>query len=135
MPSSLKFGFLGLGIMGSGIVKNLLNSGHSVVVWNRTPDKVSGENSISACSSCKCNPLRTLHWAMFNYHGDILVYDWLLPLYYHFDEGIKVNQLVVSLFISVRVRSDDGKIGAKIHCLFDCTFQMYFHCVFLLIAD
>ncbi|KAK7872566.1 hypothetical protein R5R35_013794 [Gryllus longicercus] len=39
MPSTLKFGFLGLGIMGSGIVKNLLNSGHSVIVWNRSPDK------------------------------------------------------------------------------------------------
>ncbi|XP_039295202.1 putative oxidoreductase GLYR1 homolog [Nilaparvata lugens] len=38
-PSALRFGFLGLGIMGSGIVKNLLNSGHSVIVWNRTPDK------------------------------------------------------------------------------------------------
>ncbi|PSN37674.1 putative oxidoreductase GLYR1, partial [Blattella germanica] len=43
LPSALKFGFLGLGIMGSGIVKNLLNSGHSVIVWNRTPDKVSLE--------------------------------------------------------------------------------------------
>ncbi|KAG8231329.1 hypothetical protein J437_LFUL011722 [Ladona fulva] len=41
LPSSLKFGFLGLGIMGSGIVKNLLNSGHSVIVWNRTPEKVN----------------------------------------------------------------------------------------------
>ncbi|EAT35237.1 AAEL012580-PA, partial [Aedes aegypti] len=30
----LKFGFLGL-----GMVKNLLNSGHSVVVWNRTATK------------------------------------------------------------------------------------------------
>lgn len=39
-PSDLKFGFIGLGNMGSGIVKNLLNSGHSVIVWNRTPDKV-----------------------------------------------------------------------------------------------
>jgi 3-hydroxyisobutyrate dehydrogenase len=38
-PSSLRFGFLGLGIMGSGIVKNLINSGHSVVVWNRTSSK------------------------------------------------------------------------------------------------
>lgn len=37
--SNLKFGFLGLGIMGCGIVKNLLNSGHSVVVWNRTAAK------------------------------------------------------------------------------------------------
>ncbi|CAH0719309.1 unnamed protein product, partial [Brenthis ino] len=40
--SQMKFGFLGLGIMGSGIVKNLLNSGHKVVVWNRTGAKVSG---------------------------------------------------------------------------------------------
>jgi 3-hydroxyisobutyrate dehydrogenase len=37
--SCLNFGFLGLGIMGQGIVKNLLNSGHSVTVWNRTPSK------------------------------------------------------------------------------------------------
>ncbi|XP_023344502.1 putative oxidoreductase GLYR1 homolog [Eurytemora carolleeae] len=39
-PSKLNFGFLGLGIMGSGMVKNLLNSGHQVTVWNRTTDKV-----------------------------------------------------------------------------------------------
>merc|ERR1719158_1239560 len=39
-PSKLNFGFLGLGIMGSGMVKNLLNSGHTVTVWNRTAEKV-----------------------------------------------------------------------------------------------
>jgi 3-hydroxyisobutyrate dehydrogenase len=39
-PSGLKFGFLGLGIMGCGIVKNLINSGHKIVVWNRTFSKV-----------------------------------------------------------------------------------------------
>lgn len=38
-PSPLRFGFLGLGIMGCGIVKNLINSGHKVVVWNRTLTK------------------------------------------------------------------------------------------------
>ena len=36
-----KIGFLGLGIMGSAIVSNLLSSGHEVTVWNRTPSKVS----------------------------------------------------------------------------------------------
>ena len=40
-PSELRFGVLGLGVMGSGIVKNLLNSGHKVHVWNRSSDKVS----------------------------------------------------------------------------------------------
>lgn len=39
VASKLKFGFIGLGIMGSGIVKNLLNSGHDVCVYNRTHDK------------------------------------------------------------------------------------------------
>lgn len=33
------FGFLGVGIMGSGIVKNLLISGHEVYIWNRDPSK------------------------------------------------------------------------------------------------
>lgn len=37
--SQLRFGFLGLGIMGCGIVKNLIKSGHSVVVWNRNATK------------------------------------------------------------------------------------------------
>ncbi|UYV71750.1 GLYR1 [Cordylochernes scorpioides] len=39
VASQLKFGFLGLGIMGRGIVKNLLHSGHQVTIWNRTPSK------------------------------------------------------------------------------------------------
>ncbi|XP_062142957.1 cytokine-like nuclear factor N-PAC isoform X2 [Drosophila sulfurigaster albostrigata] len=33
------FGFLGLGMMGSTIVKDLIYTGHKVVVWNRTIDK------------------------------------------------------------------------------------------------
>lgn len=39
--SNKKFGFIGLGIMGSGIVKNLINSGHDVSVYNRTQDKTT----------------------------------------------------------------------------------------------
>lgn len=39
VASKLKFGFIGLGIMGSGIVKNLINSGHEVCVYNRTREK------------------------------------------------------------------------------------------------
>jgi len=38
-PSSLKFGFIGLGTMGQRLVKNLINSGHSVTIWNRTLSK------------------------------------------------------------------------------------------------
>lgn len=38
-PSKMSFGFLGLGIMGSGIVKNLIDSGHNVAIWNRTGEK------------------------------------------------------------------------------------------------
>lgn len=37
--SALKFGFIGLGTLGQRLLKNLLNSGHSVTIWNRTPSK------------------------------------------------------------------------------------------------
>jgi len=39
IATPLKIGFLGLGIMGTGMVANLLRSGHEVTVWNRTPAK------------------------------------------------------------------------------------------------
>lgn len=34
-----QIGFIGLGIMGRGMVKNLAEKGHSVAVWNRTPER------------------------------------------------------------------------------------------------
>ncbi len=34
-----KFGFIGLGIMGSAMAKNLLKAGFAVTVWNRSADK------------------------------------------------------------------------------------------------
>jgi glyoxylate/succinic semialdehyde reductase len=37
-----QFGFLGLGIMGTAMARNLLHAGYPVTVWNRTPGK-SGE--------------------------------------------------------------------------------------------
>lgn len=41
IPTPMRIGFLGLGIMGQGMVMNLLRSGHEVTVWNRTALKVS----------------------------------------------------------------------------------------------
>uniref|UniRef100_A0A5F9D6G9 Cytokine-like nuclear factor N-PAC n=1 Tax=Oryctolagus cuniculus TaxID=9986 RepID=A0A5F9D6G9_RABIT len=38
-PTDKKIGFLGLGLMGSGIISNLLKMGHTVTVWNRTAEK------------------------------------------------------------------------------------------------
>lgn len=35
----MKIGFLGLGIMGCGMARNLMKAGHEVTVWNRTPAK------------------------------------------------------------------------------------------------
>lgn len=35
----LKIGFVGLGIMGAPMAKNLIKAGHNLVVWNRSPAK------------------------------------------------------------------------------------------------
>jgi len=37
-----RLGFIGLGIMGRGMAANLLESGHGLTVWNRTPSKARG---------------------------------------------------------------------------------------------
>lgn len=39
-----RLGFIGLGIMGRGMVANLVSAGHQVTVWNRTPAKAEGLN-------------------------------------------------------------------------------------------
>ena len=35
----MKVCFLGLGSMGSGVCRNLLNKGYALQVWNRSPEK------------------------------------------------------------------------------------------------
>lgn len=38
-PTNKKIGFLGLGKISQGIVKNLYHSGHSIIIWNQTPNE------------------------------------------------------------------------------------------------
>ncbi len=37
-----RLGYIGLGIMGSGMASNLLAAGHDLTVWNRTPSRAEG---------------------------------------------------------------------------------------------
>jgi 3-hydroxyisobutyrate dehydrogenase len=39
LSMALRIGFIGLGIMGRGMVKNLVEKGHRVTVWNRTKER------------------------------------------------------------------------------------------------
>eukprot|EP00057_Strongylocentrotus_purpuratus_P010596 XP_011665070.1 PREDICTED: putative oxidoreductase GLYR1 [Strongylocentrotus purpuratus] len=39
-PTEKKIGFIGLGLMGTGMAMNLIKAGHKVTVWNRTSEKV-----------------------------------------------------------------------------------------------
>src|SRR6476661_8167052 len=41
----MKVAFLGLGIMGNSMARNLVKAGHEVTVWNRTPKSVEGADS------------------------------------------------------------------------------------------
>src|SRR5918993_3690280 len=36
----MKLGFIGLGAMGSPMARNLLEAGHELAVWNRSPERV-----------------------------------------------------------------------------------------------
>lgn len=45
-PSSKVLGFIGAGIIGQGVIKNLINSEHKVNLYSRTRTKVSAYCSI-----------------------------------------------------------------------------------------
>ncbi len=63
-----RLGFIGLGIMGSDMVGNLIKAGHSPTVWNRTPNEspdganevpdleTLAGNRISSSSACRTPP-------------------------------------------------------------------------------
>ena len=40
MASSLKIAFIGIGLMGNHMARNLLKAGHELFIWNRTPPKL-----------------------------------------------------------------------------------------------
>ncbi len=42
LPPMDTIGFIGLGIMGTGMANNLVSAGHRVLVWNRTKAKTAG---------------------------------------------------------------------------------------------
>jgi 3-hydroxyisobutyrate dehydrogenase len=50
MSEGLKVAVLGAGIMGAGMAKNIAKAGHSVTVWNRTPDKAEATGLPTAAS-------------------------------------------------------------------------------------
>ena len=61
----MKLGFLGLGRMGSNMVIKLLNAGHEVTVWNRSPDKIKNlklniKNSEESSSLSSANSVEDL---------------------------------------------------------------------------
>ncbi|HEX2154633.1 MAG TPA: NAD(P)-dependent oxidoreductase [Acidimicrobiia bacterium] len=46
-----RVGFIGLGIMGSGMVANLVAANHEVVVWNRTREKADAVDGVDIADS------------------------------------------------------------------------------------
>lgn len=58
-----KVGFIGLGIMGSGMVGNLIKAGHDVTIWNRSTQKYAELEKIGAKTAS--NPEDVLKGADF----------------------------------------------------------------------
>ncbi len=44
----MRVGFIGLGIMGQGMASNLLAKGHTLTVWNRTPERAAALRAAGA---------------------------------------------------------------------------------------
>ena len=62
---SEKIGFIGLGIMGQGMVKNLMDAGFEVNIWNRTPARMDA--FCEAGARCRTSPTDVAA------HSDIII--------------------------------------------------------------
>jgi 3-hydroxyisobutyrate dehydrogenase len=51
-----RLGFIGLGIMGYGMAANLIEKGHEITVWNRTPSKADGLNAALTATAREVGP-------------------------------------------------------------------------------
>ena len=51
---SVSVGFIGLGLMGRPMAKNILKAGFPLTVWNRTPDKAA--DLVAAGARLAANP-------------------------------------------------------------------------------
>ena len=70
----MKVGFIGVGVMGNGMVKNLLKSGHNVSVYTRTAEKArevieSGAQWRDSISDCVCDADAVI--TMVGYPNDV----------------------------------------------------------------
>ncbi|MQL96320.1 hypothetical protein Taro_028998 [Colocasia esculenta] len=54
LARELSVGFLGLGIMGSPMARNLMKAGYAVTVWNRTKSKC--DHLLELGAKYKCSP-------------------------------------------------------------------------------
>ncbi len=51
-----RLGFIGLGIMGYAMAANLIEKGHEITVWNRTPSKADGLNAVLTATAREVGP-------------------------------------------------------------------------------
>jgi 3-hydroxyisobutyrate dehydrogenase len=51
-----RLGYIGLGIMGRGMAANLIQAGHTLTVWNRTPSKAEGLEATVVSSPQEVGP-------------------------------------------------------------------------------
>lgn len=82
----MKVGFIGLGRMGLNLVHNLIDQGHEVVAYNRSPDKVKEAESFGAEGAYSLSELidglegRRVVWLMISAGAVDEMLDQLIPL-------------------------------------------------------
>ena len=63
----MELGFIGLGRMGMNMVIRLVQGGHRVVVYNRSPEKVREAEARGAAGQAA-----SMHWSLVNSHWSLV---------------------------------------------------------------
>ena len=106
--------FIGLGIMGRGMVRNLLRAGHSVTVWNRSEHPLPEELAAARRASTLADAIAGKKWVMVCVTGPDAqreIYQGNGGLLAHLDRGVTIAdatttapELSVELALAVQAK-------------------------------
>src|SRR5215813_10627269 len=103
----MKIGIAGTGRMGSAIAQRLLECGHAVTVWNRTPEKTKAAHAAGARLAGSAAELATDAEALIT----ILTNAQAIDLVYRGPQGLLTGEVKGKLFIEMSTVRPETEIS------------------------
>lgn len=110
-----RLGYIGLGIMGRGMAANLIQAGHTLTVWNRTPSKAEGLEATVVSSPQEVGPASDIVFLCVSDTPDVeeVVFGDFGVIHGMTDGDVLVDHSTISPVATRRFATQAGGLGVE----------------------